>query len=167
MTWAEVPGSVRAVFKENCLDCHEGTEAEAGLDLATLSTNLSDPEALRHWVRVVDRVRDGEMPPQEAGELEPHVAKRFVGDTGSWIRQWQQTEHEELGRVRTRRLTNLQLERTLHDLLAIDVPLADLIPDEPRIDGFTGIADGQAMSHFQLESHLHVVDARWMPPSSV
>ena len=58
-----------------------------------------------------------------------------------------------------RRLTNLQLERTLQDLFAIDVPLARLMSDEQRTDGFINIADGQPMSHFQLQSHLTVVDA--------
>ncbi len=156
--WADVPGSVQAFIHQNCLDCHQGSEAEAGLDLAKLSADFSDPEVLRHWVRVVDRVHAGEMPPQDAGVLEADVGNRFVSEAGSWIRQWQRAEHEELGRVRGRRLTKLQLERTLHDLLAIDLPLADLIPDEQRIDGFTGIAAGQSMSHFQLESHLKVVD---------
>ncbi len=64
-----------------------------------------------------------------------------------------------MGRVRSRRLTNAQLERTLHDLFAIDVPLASLMSEEPRTDGFNIIADGQSMSHFQLESHLSVIDA--------
>ncbi len=68
-------------------------------------------------------------------------------------------EYARLGRVRARRLTNLQLERTLHDLLAIDLPLASLMPEEPRTEGFSNIADGQSMSHFQLASHLSVIDA--------
>lgn len=141
------------------MDCHQGADAEAGLDLETLSSDLAAADTLRHWVRVVDRVESGEMPPAEDGEIEPPEVQRFVTKTGGWIRDWQTAQHQTLGRVRARRLTKLQLERTLHDLLAIDVPLADLIPDEQRTDGFTGIAEGQSMSHFQLASHLTVVDA--------
>src|SRR5690606_2045637 len=63
------------------------------------------------------------------------------------------------GRVRGRRLTNLQLEGTLHDLLGIDIPLASRLPEESRTDGFTTVADGQSLSHFQLDQHLGVVDA--------
>lgn len=63
-----------------------------------------------------------------------------------------------MGRVRGRRLTNLQLERTLQDLLGIDIPLSQLMPEEPRNDGFTTVADVQAMSHFQLQQHLRIVD---------
>ena len=55
-------------------------------------------------------------------------------------------------------MTNLQLERTLHDLLGIDIPLARLMPDEPRNHDYTTVASGQPMSHFQLQDHLKVVD---------
>jgi hypothetical protein len=156
---AEPPAAVQSFVQRNCLDCHQGSDAEAGLDLETLSADLSDPATVQRWVQLFDRVREGEMPPKEAAELDAAELQDFVETSGSWIRDWQLAEQQELGRVRSRRLTNLQLERTLHDLLAIDVPLARLMPDEPRTDGFTGIADGQSMSHFQLETHLQVVDA--------
>jgi len=42
--------------------------------------------------------------------------------------------------------------------LGIDIPLAKDFSDESRTGGFTTVADGQAMSHFQLEQHLHAVD---------
>jgi len=156
---ADVPDSVRTMVQKNCLDCHEGSEAEGGLDLSSLDADLSDSDTLQRWIRVVDRVRDGEMPPEDYGALSADDAQSLVAESGRWIRRWQQREHDQRGRVRTRRLTKGQLERTLHDLLAIDAPLASLIPDEPRTGGFTGIAAGQPMSHFQLESHLAVVDA--------
>ena len=159
ITSAGVPASVRNTLTESCLDCHQGSDAEAGLNLSELPEELSDSEVLRRWVRIFDRVRDGEMPPQDYGELDRQVADTFVRDAGDWIRAAQQQEHRQLGRVRMRRLTKQQLERTLHDLLAIDVPLATLIPDEQRTDGFTGIAEGQTMSHFHLQSHLKIVDA--------
>ena len=51
--------------------------------------------------------------------------------------------------------------------LGIDIPLANQLPEEPRSGGFTTVADGQAMSHFQMERHLGVVDAELTanPPS--
>ena len=56
-------------------------------------------------------------------------------------------------------LTSLQLERILQDLLAIDIPLAMQRPDEPRTNGFSTVASGQTISHFELQTHLAVVDA--------
>ena len=43
--------------------------------------------------------------------------------------------------------------------MAIDIPLATLVPPDPRTEGYTTVADGQPMSHFQLQSHMTIVDA--------
>ncbi|MGI9472272.1 MAG: DUF1592 domain-containing protein [Rubripirellula sp.] len=145
-------------LQNNCLDCHEGEGAEGGLDLASLEKDLSHPKIASRWIRIFDRVHDGEMPPSDAGELDNAESKEFLGRTSKWIQDYQRSEFADQGRVRSRRLTNTQLERTLHDLLAIDVPLAELMSDEPRTDGFNNIAEGQSMSHFQLQSHLNVID---------
>lgn len=155
----KTPEAARTFFANHCVDCHAGEGAEAGLDLAALPAQLDRPELLARWVRIFDRVQDGEMPPPEASSVEPAESEAFLKATGDWLRAYQQRQYAELGRVRGRRLTNLHVERTLHDLLGIDIPLASQLPEEPRTAGFTTVADGQPMSHFQLERHLAVVDA--------
>ncbi|MGB7325258.1 MAG: DUF1592 domain-containing protein [Rubripirellula sp.] len=144
---------------QNCIDCHDGPDADGGFDVTSLGADLSDPKTMSRWIRVFDRVNDGEMPPQDGGELDPNEAESFLNQTSLWLHDFQQADFDKVGRVRSRRLTNAQLERTLQDLLAVDVPLARLMPEEQRSDGFTGIADHQSISHFQLDSHLTVVDA--------
>lgn len=149
---------INQFLQNNCIDCHDGEGGEGGLDLASLSKDLNNPKVAARWIRIFDRVHDGEMPPEEMGELDQEEAQQFLDQTSKWITDHQRREFSDLGRVRSRRLTNVQLERTLHDLLAIDVPLANLMSEEPRTDGFNNIAEGQAMSHFQLQSHLQVID---------
>ena len=152
------PTAVRSFLESSCLDCHDGADAEAGFDLASLLEQPDRPAELSDWVRIHDRVRDGEMPPADYENIPPGLKRQFLEATGSWLSNEQRLEHRELGRVRGRRLTNLQLERSLHDLLGIDIPLANRMPDEPRSAGFTTVADGQTMSHFHLEEHVSVVD---------
>jgi mono/diheme cytochrome c family protein len=154
-----VPAQVQAFLETHCEACHSADDAEAGLDLTTLSSSPhSDPARFEKWVRVVDRVHEGEMPPPESGEVTPAERAAFAESAGEWLRSIQQEQYAAQGRVRGRRLTNLQVERTLHALLGIDVPLADQLPQEQRINGFTTVAEGQSMSHFQLEQHLSIVD---------
>lgn len=148
-----------AFLKASCYDCHQGDSAEAGLDLSTLPRKLVDDSVAEKWIRVFDRVRSGEMPPPDYEKPAKELRDDFVRKIGTWIYRFEQQEHAKLGRVKARRLTNLQLERTLHDLLGIDVPLAVLMNEEQRVDGFNNIAERQTMSHFQLESHLNVIDA--------
>ncbi|HSG70976.1 MAG TPA: c-type cytochrome domain-containing protein, partial [Planctomycetaceae bacterium] len=111
MSAGDVPQSVGAFLSNHCAACHEGTEAEAGLDLTALSANPNLSGDFKRWVRIFDRVREGEMPPQDADEVSPDDRQAFLDATGDWLRTNQLAEWQELGRVRGRRLTNLQLER--------------------------------------------------------
>ncbi|MFK7734818.1 MAG: DUF1592 domain-containing protein [Pirellulaceae bacterium] len=151
--------SSREFLANNCLDCHAGSDPDAGLDLEMLSRDLEDPQTLAQWIRVHDRVAAGEMPPEDWGELAPEQRDAFVDTTERWLTSEQESSWSTFGRVRGRRLTNLQLERTLHDLLGVDIPLKAKMPEEPRNSLFTTEATSQPMSHFQLQQHLDVVDA--------
>ncbi|MFT5300548.1 MAG: hypothetical protein ACI87E_003250 [Mariniblastus sp.] len=152
------PKDVVEFLQSNCFDCHEGQGSEAGLDLSVLPTEFSKTD-IQKWSRIFDRVKDGEMPPPNDAELDRDERDAFLESTKQWLNSEQRYEFGEKGRVRGRRLTNVQLERTLHDLLGIDTPLASLMTDEPKVNGFTTVANGQPMSHFQLEQHVAVVDA--------
>ncbi|MCO6457393.1 MAG: hypothetical protein J5I93_19000, partial [Pirellulaceae bacterium] len=58
------PGPVMARFVTRyCLDCHEGRESAAGLDLAALAGKPPGLEHFRRWVQVHDRLAAGTMPP--------------------------------------------------------------------------------------------------------
>ncbi|MBC7967522.1 MAG: DUF1587 domain-containing protein, partial [Fuerstia sp.] len=152
------PAPARDFIEQHCASCHEGSDAEAGLDLSTLGTDLSDAAVQARWVRIFDRVNDGEMPPKEADKVDSQQVAEFLSVSGDWLRQHQKTVDQEIGRVRGRRLTRREIERSLHDLLGIDIPLADQLPEESKTAGFTTVANGQSMSHFQLASYLAVLD---------
>lgn len=154
----EPPPSMKDFLSTNCLDCHTGESSEAGLDLVQLSRSI-EVGNFEEWVRVFDRVESGEMPPAEYDQPEAKQRDLFQRVTAEQLNAFQRREYAERGRVQGRRLTNLQLERTLHDLLGIDIPLAVSMPEEPRTHGFNTVASGQSISHFQLQNHLNVVDA--------
>ena len=143
---------------EQCLDCHQGDSAEGGLDLEGVSQGVSGGLDFSQWVRLHDRVADHEMPPPEDATIPNQEREHFLSILSHELQVFERAKRAESGRVNSRRLTNLQLERTLHDLLAIATPLAKLMPDEQRVDGFTGLPESQSMSHFLLQSHLNVVD---------
>ncbi|HEX3870924.1 MAG TPA: DUF1587 domain-containing protein, partial [Pirellulales bacterium] len=145
-------------LRTHCQECHQGSDPEGGLDLTKLGRDLASDEVQKRWIRIFDRVHDGEMPPPDATQPPKKDVATFLQATGDWLRTYQRSQDETLGRVRARRLTRREIERSLQDLLGIDIPLADQLPEESRSAGFTTVADGQSMSHFQLERHLAVVD---------
>lgn len=147
-----------AFLKQHCYNCHRGDEPKGGLNLQTLGGDLSDAAVEKHWVRIYDRVRDGEMPPADAADVTPSERAAFLKSSGDWLRKFQTARDAELGRVRARRLTRREVERSLQSLLGIDIPLADQLPEEGQSTEFSTVADGQPMSHYQMERHLAVVD---------
>ena len=154
-----LPSETREFLTNHCYDCHDGDSAEAGFDLSGLGFDLSSPAIMSRWVQVFDRVHEGDMPPADADVPSNSDRAAFVKSAGDWLHQYQFDGQAELGRVRSRRLTRREVERSLHDLLGIDIPLQQLLPEDTKTAGFSTVADGQAMSHFQLEQHLHTVDA--------
>ena len=154
-----LPEPSLAFVQSNCLDCHDGDSGEGGFDANVLKAELTKPDELRNWVRVYDRVRKGEMPPPEDATLDSSELKGFLPATEQALQLAARAMRVQNGRVQGRRLTNAQLENTLNNLLCIQSPLAKRMPAEQRTHGFVHLAEAQTMSHFQLESHLRVVDA--------
>ena len=60
----------------NCLDCHDAEQKKGGLDLSALALDLRDETTFAQWVKVHDRVRDGEMPPEI--EVDPRQRRAFT-----------------------------------------------------------------------------------------
>src|SRR5215207_5524249 len=56
---------VEAFTDQYCSSCHNDVDKEADLDLTTLKFNPADPSNFGMWVKVHDRVQNGEMPPKE------------------------------------------------------------------------------------------------------
>src|SRR5690348_10794626 len=59
---AAVPAS--AFLQNNCVACHGPKTRSGGLDLTALGFDLKNPKVFAEWVKIHDRVRDGEMPPK-------------------------------------------------------------------------------------------------------
>src|SRR5690349_11630661 len=58
------PATVNDFLKANCLSCHNAQTKQGNLDLTSLPFDLTNAQTFARWVKVHDRVRDGEMPPK-------------------------------------------------------------------------------------------------------
>src|SRR6476620_5189659 len=58
--------TVRPMLQSLCSDCHNQQMAEGRLDLSKMTTDLNDQVTFATWAKIHDRVRDREMPPQDA-----------------------------------------------------------------------------------------------------
>lgn len=155
---AALPKAVMPFFNEHCFECHDDSVAKGGLDLTVLDFDLTKGSSFEMWQRIQQRVADGEMPPEKKPRPDAKSAKTFVAAVREPLLEQDRRDIAKHGRVLTRRLTRVEYENTLHDLLGIDIPVWDLLPEDPKAHGFETVADAQQLSHHQLARYLDVAD---------
>lgn len=148
--------SIVEFLDNNCYECHNSFDKEGELDLETLKFDPSERSSLTRWSYILDRVQHHEMPPKE--ELDEKERVKFLRDLERTLHKFSQIHRETKGRVRSRRLNQIEYQNTIHDLLGIDLPLVNLLPKDPSPDGFSTIAEAQQISYHLLEKHLEIVD---------
>ena len=148
---------VHPLFESSCFGCHTA-DSETGLDLSSLSDELSSPDLQSTWERIYDRVRKDEMPP--ATEERPDAAVRQLAldairsELGSASLERQQRE----GRVPARRLTKRELNYTLRDLLQINADVTSAVPEEVDAGDFDTVGRNQRISAVHMDGYLEAAD---------
>jgi hypothetical protein len=155
-SFAAVP--VAAFLEGHCVECHDADVKKGGLDLTSLNFDKLDPASLKAWQHIFERVRDGEMPPKKKPQPEKNEKDLFLAALKQPLLETDKADIAANGRVRSRRLTRVEYEHTMHDLLGIDIPLKTLLPEDRASHGFETVADGQQLSHHQLARYLDVAD---------
>lgn len=155
---AELPESVASFLDSHCVECHDAQLNKGGLNLLDLAFDLQKPSNFATWQRVLERVHSGEMPPPKKPRPEKGLADQFIASLHQPLLDIDLADIAENGRVRSRRLTRVEYENSLHDLLGIDIPLTELLPEDPESHGFETVASGQQLSYHQLSRYLDVAD---------
>jgi mono/diheme cytochrome c family protein len=154
-----VPASVAAVFKQHCYECHGPDAAEAGLRLDKLSADFTAVEKARLWTKVHDRLAAGEMPPKDS----PRLAPTEKSSVTKWLHENLLAAHLQAlapkGSLVLRRLTRVQYENTIRDLLSTNLELQDRLPADGRAFGFDNVGAALSLSSAQVEAYLEAADA--------
>ena len=144
-------GGTRAFFKQHCVDCHGAEKQKGKLRLDTLPS--STPEAIGTWNKILDAIESGDMPP----EKRPRPKKEQV-DAVLWnIRQTLAQIEPEVPAMR--RMSRFEYQNTVNDLLGVDVDLAELLPEDGRVEGFDNVAGGLGISSVLMERYLEAANA--------
>ena len=147
---------VAPLFEASCLTCHVGTETTP-LDLTALGHDLADRETFRLWERIFDRVSGGEMPPPGARRPAQRIVDSALDSLRGALLEANRAERAGQ-RTPLRRLTRLEYEYTIQDLLGIDpdvaASLANDLPEETDTGGFDVVAENQGISPLHVRSYL-------------
>lgn len=167
-----VPAPARAFFEKHCVACHDADTKEGGLDLTSLSFDAASGAAagrdgshdalqasFHTWVRVHDRIADGEMPP--AGEERPADAD-IAAITTALDRWLIATEAERIavaGRALYRRLTAQEYESALRDLLALpELTVKRQLPADDFRHGYEKLGESLDLSPVHLAKYMEAAE---------
>ncbi|TWT39846.1 hypothetical protein KOR42_51250 [Thalassoglobus neptunius] len=143
-----------AFFSSNCLDCHDSSTAEGGLDLTTVEGSIDEARWLDTWVRIFDKIESEKMPPPDASTLSKDDRKEFL----STIRPLLVEAHAAQKGTQLRRLNASEYQNTLNDLFGTNLKLAELLPPDSLSHEFDNIGSALNMSMVQLQRYLDAAD---------
>jgi hypothetical protein len=149
-------GSVRPFLDAYCVGCHGGATPAAQLDLRKYATALDVVADYPHWALVLDKLKEGQMPPPQARTQPPAATRQQVID---WIEALRRSEAKrnagDPGVVLPRRLSNAEYNNTIRDLTGVDLRPAREFPVDPANPaGFDNSGESLAMSPALLAKYL-------------
>ena len=152
---AQDPTTAKLPLDTHCVDCHNATTHEGGLDFSTLSHDLTQPAVLAQWIRIHDRIAKGEMPPADANTMTENDRARLLGTLNPAITQ----AHEMSKGTVLRRLNRREYENTMNDLFGTNLQLEEMLPEDGRSQGFDTIGDALSISSVQMLRYLEAAEA--------
>jgi len=123
-----------------CADCHSGTSAESGFDIEQLEEPTSQTSSVERWTELYDRVRQGEMPPQDGAQPSSEQVDDFLNLVRPALVRADRARRETV----LRRLNRVEYQNTIEDLLQIDIDVTKHLPEDQSAGGFD--TNGQALS---------------------
>jgi hypothetical protein len=145
---------VKPFLSNTCYDCHNNRRQKGDVNLqqfATAGAVAAHPDTFE---LMVQKLRSGEMPPEDEERPDPADVERVVG----WIRaELQRIEARtplDPGRVTIRRLNRTEYNNTIRDLLGVDLRPADDFPQDDTGYGFDTIADVLTLSPVLMERYM-------------
>ena len=145
----------RAFLEKHCYECHDKETKKGGLDLESLG---SEKQQLDCWIKIHDAVADGEMPPAKK-KSQPTAADKATFLAALDTRLTAAATESRPARSQLRRLTRLEFENSLKDLLALPrLDITALLPADGRVAGYDKIGSGLDLSPGHLAAYQEAVE---------
>lgn len=155
----EPQNPVHAFLQTHCYDCHDSETEKGGLNLETLALALEEREVIEKWVKVHDKVRDGEMPPKKKQRPPEDGVNAFLKSISRLLVQEDQSKVALHGRAKVRRLNRFEFENCLREgLNAPWLQVADMLPEDGTAHLFNKVGDRLDISHVQMAKYLETAE---------
>jgi mono/diheme cytochrome c family protein len=148
---------VAPFFNTYCVSCHGPEKNKGDITVHALNGDLSMGQELEQWEQILDMLEFGEMPPFDAAQ----PAKADADAVKEWIESGMRAYVKKASAVaaepQTRRLTNVEYQNTLRDLLGFELDIIDDLPEDPEHRyHFNNTAELMRIGPEQLDRYLEV-----------
>ena len=138
---SRVASPLPGLVEQHCASCHNSQLKNGGLDLERIALN----DVAQHsdvWERVVRKLRARQMPPPGMKRPEENTYNTVVAWLSDLLDK-ASAAHPNPGRTDTfRRLTRIEYQNAIRDLLALDIDTAELLPRDEASHGFDNVTVG-------------------------
>ncbi len=145
--------------EKHCVHCHGEKKPKGDVSLHLFKDEASILKARKTWIRVLEQLHSGEMPPQGRPKPAFDEAERFTKAVKSVFDRFDRTAKRDPGAVTMRRLNKAEYVNTIRDLVGVTIPLAEDFPADQLGHGFDNIGDNLTLSPLQLERYLASAEA--------
>ncbi|TWT97294.1 DUF1592 domain-containing protein [Neorhodopirellula pilleata] len=146
-------GSLQKFLHQYCQACHGPENQEAELRVDSLVAARPEHDSVEAWARVLEMIEAGEMPPADEPRPDEAAVEQVIKQISERIAAATTQRPPAL-----RRMNRQEYENTMHDLLGIDVPLADLLPEDGSVQGFDNVGTGLSISSVLMEQYLEAAN---------
>ncbi|EDM29319.1 hypothetical protein LNTAR_23054 [Lentisphaera araneosa HTCC2155] len=144
------------ILQENCLDCHGPKKSKGRFRVDTLDADLLKGKDINDWLEVFDVLTNQEMPPEDEPDyhLEGEDRSLVINWLGEEMNKAKQVKREDNPQSSFRRMTKIEYNYALQDLLGVDFSFADdLAPETVSEDGFSNSSEHLKMTAMQFQTY--------------
>lgn len=148
---------VAPFFNTYCVSCHGPEKNKGKITVHALHGDLSLGQELDKWESILDMLEFGEMPPDDSPQPKPGEVEAVSQWIESGMRAYVDKVSQEATEPKTRRLTNVEYENTLSELLGFELDVIDRLPEDPEHHyHFNNTADLMRMGPEQLNRYKEI-----------
>ena len=156
-TQDQASAALHSFVEAHCVECHDSETKKGGLDLTALKLDAASFDA---WVQVHDRVQAGEMPPEKKPRPAAKELDAAMTSLSQQLVAMDTAREQREGRTGLRRLSRVEFENTLRDVLALPaLRVAHELPADGKAHGFDRSPAALDFSFVHLAKHVAAVDA--------
>ena len=135
-----------------CTECHNDEDWAGSVAMNLLSPD-SVPTEAETWEKAIRKLRSAQMPPP--GAERPPAAE--LDQLAAWLERTIDTAATDIppGRVPLHRLNRREYGNAVRDLLAINVDVARLLPEDDLEDGYDNNAEALQVSPTFIDQYLN------------